>query len=356
MKKKITIIIFITLMILVSIWNRMQKQITISIIIPVYNAEAYIQHCLDSILAQDGNYEVILVNDGSTDNSGKILQTYAWQYKNIKLINQSNQGVSAARNAGIKAAENKYITFVDSDDWLEPQAISSATKILKKDQPDILLTGFYDVYDHEWVRQTKGEAATAEVPEERKFPTRNLDKLAIFSPFHGKDAFSDLFYTGTGVRGQFFLKEFIEKNILSFPLNVTCGEDDVFVYRAFLHNPLISVMVTPIYNYRNRADSLAKAKNVIKDNRKTLAVLQQTSEYMQADRRTQMLINDTWLSWTILGISNLMRHGEPWNSGFDEAYEAYKTFSVYNAEEQKSCRNLEKLRRLLFNNWHKYKA
>lgn len=347
MKKKITVIILIAIIFLALIWGWLQKQITISVIVPVYNAEAYLPRCLDSILSQDGNYEVILVNDGSTDNSEKILQTYAEQHKNIKLINQSSQGVSAARNAGINAAKNEYITFVDSDDWLEPQAISSAVKVLKKDKPDILLTGFYDVYDHEWVRQTKGEAAMAEVPEESKFPTRNLDKLAIFSPFRGKDAFSDLFYAGTGVRGQFFLKKFIKENSLSFPLNATCGEDDVFVYRAFLHNPLISVMVTPIYNYRNRVDSLAKAKNVIKENRKTLAVLQQTPEYQQAGRRTQMLINDTWLSWTILGISNLMRHGEPWGSGFDEAYKAYKTFSVYNAEEQKSCRNLEKLHRLL---------
>ena len=209
--------------------------------------------------------------------------------------------------------------------------------------------GFYDVYDHEWVRRTGGEAAVSEAPEEAKFPTRKLDKLALFSPFQAQDTHSDLFYAGTGVRGQFFKNEFVKKNKLSFPLGVKCGEDDVFVYRSFLHNPLISILPEPLYSYRNRVDSLAKAESIITDNRKTLALLQKTEEYQKAGRRTQMLINDTWLSWTILGISNLVRHGASLAAGLEEAYQAYNTFSAYNTEERKSCRNLERLRKILFN-------
>lgn len=96
-------------------------------------------------------------------------------------------------------------------------------------------------------------------------------------------------------------------------------------------------------------DSLAKAESIITDNRKTLALLQKTEEYQKAGRRTQMLINDTWLSWTILGISNLARHGASLAAGLEEAYQAYNTFSAYNTEERKSCRNLERLRKILFN-------
>ena len=173
--------------------------------------------------------------------------------------------------------------------------------------------------------------------------------MALFSPFQAQDAHSDLFYAGTGVRGQFFKNEFEKKNKLSFPLGVKCGEDDVFVYRSFLHNPLISILPEPLYSYRNRVDSLAKAESIITDNRKTLALLQKTEEYQKAGRRTQMLINDTWLSWTILGISNLARHGASLAAGLEEAYQAYNTFSAYNTEERKSCRNLERLRKILFN-------
>ncbi len=349
MKSLLSKIIFISIAAIIAgaVWFY-QQRITVSIIVPVYNAAEFLPRCLESILAQKGNFEVIAVNDGSTDQSLSILEAYAQKNPNLKIITQKNQGVSAARNAGIKAAKNKYVTFVDSDDWLEAGSLKDIMPLLKKDRPDILLTGFYDVYDRKWVLETGGEAAAAEAPEEAKFPTRKLDKLALFSPFYGKEAYSDLFYAGTGVRGQFFRKSFINKNMLSFPLGITCGEDDIFMYRAFLHNPLISVTTAPIYNYRNRADSLAKSENIIKDNRVSLAVLQQTPEYLGAGRRIQMLLNDSWLSWTILGMSNLLRHGQSWGAGFDEAYAAYSAFSVYNPKELEACRNLYQLRKLLF--------
>lgn len=108
------------------------------------------------------------------------MEAYAQKYKNIIVVNQENKGVSAARNQGMAKADGKYITFVDSDDWLEPDALARAVSILRQDSPDILLVGFYDVYDHEWVRRTGGEAAVSEAPEEAKFPTRKLDKLALF--------------------------------------------------------------------------------------------------------------------------------------------------------------------------------
>ena len=336
--------------VIVALWVYwISNRVSVSVIVPVYNSEKFLSRCLDSIVAQKGSFEIIAVNDGSTDKSRQILEAYAQKYKNIIVVNQENKGVSAARNQGMAKANGKYITFVDSDDWLEPDALARAVSILRQDSPDILLVGFYDVYDHEWVRRTGGEAAVSEAPEEAKFPTRKLDKLALFSPFQAQDAHSDLFYAGTGVRGQFFKNEFVKKNKLSFPLGVKCGEDDVFVYRSFLHNPLISILPEPLYSYRNRLASLAKAERIITDNRKTLALLQKTEEYQKAGRRTQMLINDTWLSWTILGISNLARHGASLAAGLEEAYQAYNTFSAYNTEERKSCRNLERLRKILFN-------
>lgn len=324
------------------------QQITLSVIVPVYNSEKYLARCLDSIVNQDGKFEIIAINDGSTDKSSEILQQYAQEYSNIKIINQKNQGVSASRNKGMLEAQGDYIIFVDSDDWLEDNAFEQILKSLKKDSPDILLAAYYDVYDREWVKNLRGEEAASQEQEEAKFPISKLDNLSLFSPFYGKDAHSDLFYSGTGVRGQVFRTDFIKEHKFAFPLGINCGEDDVFVYRSFLANPLISIIKTPLYNYRNRTDSLAKSQKVITENRKGLAILQQTEEFKAAKRRTQMLINDAWLSWTILGISNIMRYGEKIDNALEEAYDTYNTFSIYNREERKSCRNLKKLRGVLF--------
>lgn len=92
----------------------------ISIIIPVYNSEKYLRQCLDSVLNQSfSDFECICVNDGSTDNSLLILQEYANKDKRFKIIDKQNEGVSIARNTGIENAFGEYITFIDSDDWVE---------------------------------------------------------------------------------------------------------------------------------------------------------------------------------------------------------------------------------------------
>ena len=96
----------------------------ISIIIPIYKVEKYLQSCLDSVLAQTfKDWEAICVNDGSPDNSGKILTEYAKKDPRIKIITQNNQGPSVARNNGLKQANGKYIFFLDSDDFIHPQLL-----------------------------------------------------------------------------------------------------------------------------------------------------------------------------------------------------------------------------------------
>ena len=94
--------------------------IDISVIVPVFNSEKTLNRCLDSILNQTfKNFEVICVNDGSQDNSGQILNEYKMKDERIKVIEQKNKGLSGARNTGINLAKGKYVTFIDSDDWIE---------------------------------------------------------------------------------------------------------------------------------------------------------------------------------------------------------------------------------------------
>ena len=110
-----------------------------SIIIPVYNSEKYLAQCLDSILSQTcKNFEVILVNDGSTDNSWKICEKYCKKDTRFKLINKQNSGVASARNEGLKKAIGNYIMFLDSDDKMFPRCIEESVKIALSNNVDIV--------------------------------------------------------------------------------------------------------------------------------------------------------------------------------------------------------------------------
>lgn len=112
----------------ISLRSRMQMffRPLISVIVPVYNVEKYLPQCLDSLIKQTFlPFEIICVNDGSTDGCNEILSRYAAKDRRIRLICQNNRGLSAARNAGLKKAKGQYVLFVDSDDFLHPETLSS---------------------------------------------------------------------------------------------------------------------------------------------------------------------------------------------------------------------------------------
>ena len=119
----------------------MQGNIKFSIIVPVYNVERYVERCIDSIVAQTyPAYEIICVNDGSTDGSLEVLQRLADGHPSIKIIDQANKGLGGARNSGVAQATGDYIWFIDSDDWIEPDSLSSLSQlIVDKKNPGIVL-------------------------------------------------------------------------------------------------------------------------------------------------------------------------------------------------------------------------
>ena len=111
----------------------------ISVIIPVYNAEKYLKQCVDSVLNQTyKNFEIILVNDGSADSSGKICDDYASRYDFIKVIHKQNGGASSARNEGLKHISGEYIYFLDSDDWLENSALKTMIMCAHSEKADLV--------------------------------------------------------------------------------------------------------------------------------------------------------------------------------------------------------------------------
>lgn len=120
----------------------------LSIIVPIYKVEPYLRKCVDSLLVQDlspEEYEIILVDDGSPDDCGKIADEYAARFSNVRGIHQENGGLSVARNTGIMTAQGKYIQFVDSDDYLEPDVLGSLVGRAERDDLDVLRFNYRNV-------------------------------------------------------------------------------------------------------------------------------------------------------------------------------------------------------------------
>ena len=124
------------------------EQTVISVIVPIYKVEQYLRQCVDSILNQTHSaLEVILVDDGSPDGSGKICDEYAARDSRVRVIHKKNGGLSDARNAGIDIAQGDYIAFVDSDDWLEPDTYESMLAAMEKYQAKLVCAGRFDNSD-----------------------------------------------------------------------------------------------------------------------------------------------------------------------------------------------------------------
>ena len=142
----------------------------VSIIVPVYNIENYIRVCVESILAQTyESFELILVDDGSKDNSGILCDEYAAIDSRVKVIHKENGGVSSARNTGLQQAKGKWIMYVDGDDWIEPDMIESLIETAKATEADLVF-GDYMKY---------GPYAG-----NHKLPTWSTDKKAEFTAAH----------------------------------------------------------------------------------------------------------------------------------------------------------------------------
>lgn len=116
----------------------------VSVIVPVYNTEKYLEKCIGSLLGQSyGNLEIILVNDGSTDKSGRICEEYARKDSRVRVIHKDNGGVSDARNSGLRAASGTYLCFLDSDDYTEPGTVEHAVQVAETEKADAVIWSYY---------------------------------------------------------------------------------------------------------------------------------------------------------------------------------------------------------------------
>lgn len=126
-----------------------ENQPLISVIVPVYNCEMYLNQCVESIINQTySNLEIVLVDDGSTDDSGKICDEYSEKDHRVVVLHTVNGGAASARNKGLNVAKGEYITFVDSDDWIESDMYHSMLELLKNNSADVAKVGFIKEYEN----------------------------------------------------------------------------------------------------------------------------------------------------------------------------------------------------------------
>ena len=201
---------------------------TISVIVPVYNAEKYLNDCIESIIDQTfTNWELILVNDGSSDSSGNICTEYTQKDKRISVIHKNNGGVSTARNVGLDAAIGKYTVFIDSDDEVEPEYFQ--TLLIEGEKgADLVIQGI--------ISERSGER-----------------KLVLFSKEADIDESSPVDFSILKQRGVYcklYKTEIIKANNLCFPTNVHMGEDAIFTTKYLLYCKKISVQSLAHYVYR----------------------------------------------------------------------------------------------------------
>ena len=248
----------------------------ISIVVPVYNVEKYLRECLESILKQTyQNLEIILVDDGSTDCSGKICDDYAGKDRRIAVVHQKNQGVLAARNTGIKKAHGRYIGFVDGDDWVSEQMYWELYHKLKKENTDLVICK-KNIYD-----DTTGNCfAEGDVLDEGVYATCKNENI-LFNMFTG-------YAGGEGLSLNLYDKLFSRKLILENYENVDRRlryfEDVSLALFCMLRAEGISVLNQPFYFYRQRKGSLCHSLDLLYLEQVNIffqTVYQQVTEYSE---------------------------------------------------------------------------
>ncbi len=214
----------------------------LSVIVPIYNVEKYLKKCVDSLINQTyHNLEIILVDDGSTDSSGKIADEYKEIDGRIKVIHKTNGGLADARNKGLDVATGKYVAFVDSDDWIDFNTYEYSIDMMEKNNSDMFVFRAINCYNGQ----------SCEV--------KNTNNCEIIK---NKDIFDYWGIIGRGVCDKVFIREYW--NDIRFPFGKT--SEDIFVIYKLMAKAKVTILSSNIYYYyRQRLGSISKNRIVRMD-------------------------------------------------------------------------------------------
>lgn len=219
----------------------------LSIIIPAYNVEAFLQQCLDSIFSQkDADVEVLCIDDGSTDGTPRLLQDYAAEHHNLRVLTQPNQGMSTARNLGLKEAKGEYVLFVDSDDWLFEGSLAKLSSSLNGE--DVIC------FNAKKYLEKTGEY-------------KDNASLSVDGVVKGWDYFnkvrlipSEIHFVCIWQRA--YRRVFLKENNLCFVEGIRRAEDDLFSTMVMYHAQTLKVISDYVYVYRVRDNSITTTVDI----------------------------------------------------------------------------------------------
>lgn len=267
----------------------------LSIIIPAYNAEKHIENCLDSVLNQVNlESEIIIVNDASTDQTAKIISLYANKHKNIKIINMPvNSGPGICRNEGLKYATEKYIGFIDSDDWVDLHFYSTLLYSLKETDSDLAIAGITDEYNNSIsssLRYSYTDMATIDGKTGLKLMTKSCNLGMFITPIMNNKIYKKSYLTQYNIQC----------------CNNRSWQDDFFSFFAILHAKKICIVPNVYYHYRQNELSIThKATNSKAKIDNCIDVLLKIKKELYTQNIYDIYIND-FQSFVERNISSLL--------------------------------------------------
>lgn len=226
----------------------------ISIVVPVYNVEDYLERCVESLLRQSfKNIEIILVDDGSTDSSGKKCDYFAKKYENINSVHKINGGLGSARNEGMKYVNGEYVAFVDSDDWMDEETYQILYKKSQKSIPDIISYGCKKIINNEVISEIVAKF------DEKIYLKEDIENLILPDSIAQKQAFNQVSLpVQLSACMCVYKTSFLKKNDIHFESErVVLNEDWLFNICCLCRAESFLVVHRTFYNYDTREASLS---------------------------------------------------------------------------------------------------
>lgn len=268
--------------------------VDVSIIMPIYNVEKHLEKAIKSALNQTyKNIELILINDGSPDNSIQICRRYEKIDNRVYIIDQKNTGVSYARNAGLAKATGNYIYFIDSDDYIETDLIEDNLKIAKETAADLVVFGFIE----EITSQDGSTTKKTNIPKLK--PSRTKEQFRDnFSAYHS--------FTPYALWNKLYKRQYLIENNVRF-MNQTIGEDALFNLQAYRHLEKVEVNPKAYYHYVFRPNSAVNhyIKDRFDQEYKVAYCFEQLMKKWDKSDQFQELINREYWNTIYLELKNL---------------------------------------------------
>ncbi len=263
----------------------------ISVIVPVYNVFLFLEDCIDSICNQTyKDLEIILVDDGSTDNSGLVCDNYSKNDSRIRVIHQKNEGLSAARNAGIEIAKGEFLVFVDSDDRIHPMMVEILYEAMKQNDAELAICS------HRIIQETESNASLS---HEIRMETQKMEILS------GRECVKRI-YSKDSVDMTVAWNKLYKRNLfrqMRFPIG-RVHEDEFLIYKILYPLKKCVYIREPLYEYRVRENSIVSEKSVFRY-KDTIDAYEERCHFFEMDKDMELYLEslrryETTIAETIL--------------------------------------------------------